>query len=75
VQECYELAAEYDRKLKQEKLDELGNVLMRLDAGDSIVLAKSFSHMLNLANLAEEVSNRINLSFLYVLSVLDYVGY
>lgn len=26
-----------------------------LDAGDSIVVAKSFSHMLNLANLAEEV--------------------
>ncbi|KAL9669923.1 hypothetical protein QQ045_007473 [Rhodiola kirilowii] len=26
-----------------------------LDAGDSIVVAKSFSHVLNLANLAEEV--------------------
>lgn len=26
-----------------------------LDPGDSIVIAKSFSHMLNLANLAEEV--------------------
>lgn len=36
-------------------MEELGNVLIRLDAGDSIVLAKSFSHMLNLANLAEEV--------------------
>jgi phosphoenolpyruvate carboxylase len=55
VQECYELAAEYERKFDQKKLDELGNVLMSLDAGDSIVLAKSFSHMLNLANLAEEV--------------------
>lgn len=55
MQECYELAAEYERKFEQEKLDELGNVLMSLDAGDSIVLAKSFSHMLNLANLAEEV--------------------
>nr|BAC19851.1 phosphoenolpyruvate carboxylase [Eleocharis vivipara] len=55
VQECYELAAEYEKNLDQAKLDELGNVLMSLDAGDSIVLAKSFSHMLNLANLAEEV--------------------
>lgn len=30
-------------------------MLTSLDAGDSIVIAKSFSHMLNLANLAEEV--------------------
>ncbi|XP_050890848.1 phosphoenolpyruvate carboxylase 2-like [Lathyrus oleraceus] len=30
-------------------------MLIGLDAGDSIVIAKSFSHMLNLANLAEEV--------------------
>lgn len=30
-------------------------MLTRLDAGDSIVVAKSFSNMLNLANLAEEV--------------------
>ncbi|KAJ0633248.1 putative phosphoenolpyruvate carboxylase [Helianthus annuus] len=37
------------------KLDELGRVLTSLDAGDSIVMAKSFSQMLNLANLAEEV--------------------
>lgn len=63
MQECYELAAEYERKLDQKKLDELGNVLMSLDAGDSIVLAKSFSHMLNLANLAEEVSDWITLLF------------
>ena len=28
---------------------------MSLDPGDSIVISKSFSHMLNLANLAEEV--------------------
>jgi hypothetical protein len=42
---------------------------MSLDAGDSIVLAKSFSHMLNLANLAEEVSDRITLSFLHVLGL------
>ena len=36
-------------------MDELGNVFTSLDPGDSIVVAKSFSHMLNLANLAEEV--------------------
>ncbi|KAK8924170.1 Phosphoenolpyruvate carboxylase 2 [Platanthera zijinensis] len=55
VQECYELAAEYERKHDSEKLDELGNVLTSLDPGDSIVVASSFSHMLNLSNLAEEV--------------------
>ncbi|KAL4381211.1 hypothetical protein AHAS_Ahas04G0110800 [Arachis hypogaea] len=44
-----------DGKHKTEKLEELGNMLTGLDAGDSIVIAKSFSHMLNLANLAEEV--------------------
>ncbi|RYR37693.1 hypothetical protein Ahy_A09g042565 [Arachis hypogaea] len=54
-QDCYELSAEYERKHKTEKLEELGNMLTGLDAGDSIVIAKSFSHMLNLANLAEEV--------------------
>jgi phosphoenolpyruvate carboxylase len=30
-------------------------MLTGLDAGDSIVIAKSFSHMLSLVNLAEEV--------------------
>ncbi|KAG1330289.1 putative Phosphoenolpyruvate carboxylase 2 [Cocos nucifera] len=55
VQECYELSAEYGRKQDLKKLDELGNVLTCLDPGDSIVVASSFSHMLNLANLAEEV--------------------
>ena len=30
-------------------------MITSLDAGDSIVIAKSFSHMLNLSNLAEEV--------------------
>ncbi|XLS61865.1 hypothetical protein HN51_016093, partial [Arachis hypogaea] len=53
-QDCYELSAEYEKKHKTEKLEELGNILTGLDAGDSIVIAKSFSHMLNLANLAEE---------------------
>ena len=55
MQECYELSAEYEGKHDPKKLEELGNVLTSLDPGDSIVIAKSFSHMLNLANLAEEV--------------------
>ncbi|KAK9078200.1 hypothetical protein SSX86_002257 [Deinandra increscens subsp. villosa] len=55
VQECYELSAEYEGKCDPKKLDELGNVLTSLDPGDSIVFAKAFSNMLNLANLAEEV--------------------
>ncbi|XP_047959447.1 phosphoenolpyruvate carboxylase [Salvia hispanica] len=55
VQECYELSAEYENKRDPKKLEELGNVLTSLDPGDSIVLAKAFSHMLSLANLAEEV--------------------
>uniref|UniRef100_A0A0V0I604 Phosphoenolpyruvate carboxylase n=1 Tax=Solanum chacoense TaxID=4108 RepID=A0A0V0I604_SOLCH len=55
VQECYELSAEYEGKHDPKKLEELGNLLTSLDPGDSIVIAKAFSHMLNLANLAEEV--------------------
>ncbi|KAK7855702.1 phosphoenolpyruvate carboxylase [Quercus suber] len=55
VQECYELSAEYEGLHDPKKLEELGSVLTSLDPGDSIVIAKSFSHMLNLANLAEEV--------------------
>ncbi|KAF5731393.1 putative Phosphoenolpyruvate carboxylase [Tripterygium wilfordii] len=55
VQECYELSAEYEGKRDTRKLEELGKVLTSLDPGDSIVLTKSFSNMLNLANLAEEV--------------------
>ncbi|KAE8702295.1 putative transcription factor [Hibiscus syriacus] len=55
VQECYELSAEYEGKNNPKKLEELGNVLTSLDPGDSIVVSKAFSHMLNLANLAEEV--------------------
>ncbi|PQP93084.1 phosphoenolpyruvate carboxylase housekeeping isozyme [Prunus yedoensis var. nudiflora] len=55
VQACYELSAEYEGKHDAKKLSELGNVLTSLDPGDSIVVAKSFAHMLSLANLAEEV--------------------
>ncbi|KAL0443834.1 UNVERIFIED_CONTAM: Phosphoenolpyruvate carboxylase 1 [Sesamum latifolium] len=49
------ISAEYEGKRDPQKLEELGRVLTSLDAGDSIVVAKSFSNMLNLANLAEEV--------------------
>ncbi|CAH8391230.1 unnamed protein product [Eruca vesicaria subsp. sativa] len=55
IQELYELSAEYEGKRDPKKLEELGKVLTSLDAGDSIVISKAFSHMLNLANLAEEV--------------------
>ncbi|NP_001307823.1 phosphoenolpyruvate carboxylase isoform X1 [Solanum lycopersicum] len=55
VQECYELSAEYENTHDKKKLEELGSVLTTLDPGDSIVVAKSISHMLNMANLAEEV--------------------
>ncbi|WCJ24821.1 Phosphoenolpyruvate carboxylase [Euphorbia peplus] len=55
VQECYEVSAEYEGKRDPHKLEELGKVLTGLDPGDSIVVTKSFAHMLNLANLAEEV--------------------
>ncbi|XP_009603289.1 phosphoenolpyruvate carboxylase-like [Nicotiana tomentosiformis] len=55
VQACYELSAEYEGKHDPQKLEELGRMLTSLDAGDSIVVTKAFSNMLNLANLAEEV--------------------
>uniref|UniRef100_A0A1J3K7G2 phosphoenolpyruvate carboxylase n=1 Tax=Noccaea caerulescens TaxID=107243 RepID=A0A1J3K7G2_NOCCA len=55
VQELYELSAEYEGNREPKKLEELGSVLTSLDPGDSIVISKAFSHMLNLANLAEEV--------------------
>ncbi|CAI9089214.1 OLC1v1023748C2 [Oldenlandia corymbosa var. corymbosa] len=55
VQDCYELSAEYEGKRDPQKLEELGKMLTSLDAGDSIVVTKAFSNMLNLANLAEEV--------------------
>ena len=55
MQDCYELAAEYEGNCDPKKLEELGIVLTSLDPGDSIVVAKSFLNMLNLGNLAEEV--------------------
>ncbi|XP_042430195.1 phosphoenolpyruvate carboxylase-like isoform X2 [Zingiber officinale] len=55
VQECYEISAKFEGSRDLSKLDELGNVLMNLDPGDSILVTSAFSHMLNLGNLAEEV--------------------
>ncbi|KAM0919659.1 hypothetical protein ACQ4PT_008037 [Festuca glaucescens] len=55
VQECYELSAEYEGDRDAGRLDELGGRLTGLAPADAIVVASSFSHMLNLANLAEEV--------------------
>nr|AAX98688.3 C4 phosphoenolpyruvate carboxylase [Echinochloa crus-galli] len=55
VQECYELSAEYDRDHDASKLSELGSKLTGLAPADAILVAGSFSHMLNLTNLAEEV--------------------
>ncbi|TVU07791.1 hypothetical protein EJB05_41160, partial [Eragrostis curvula] len=55
VQEFYEMSAEYDVKRDASRLDELGAKLASLDPADAIIVASSFSHMLNLANIAEEV--------------------
>jgi phosphoenolpyruvate carboxylase len=58
IQNCYELSGMYcktDGCGDIEKLNQLSDLLNNLDAGDSIVVASSFSHMLNLGNLAEEV--------------------
>ncbi|CAN6201396.1 unnamed protein product [Urochloa humidicola] len=55
VQQCYELSAEYESDRDQAKLSELGSRLAGLSPADAIIVASSFSHMLNLANLAEEV--------------------
>ncbi|CAM0910443.1 unnamed protein product [Alopecurus aequalis] len=55
VQDCYELSAEYEGDRDAARLDELGGRLTGLAPADAIVVASSFSNMLNLANLAEEV--------------------
>lgn len=56
VQLCYELASECESGQPiDKKLEELGEVLKNMDPGDAIVVSSSFSHMLNLTNLAEEV--------------------
>jgi phosphoenolpyruvate carboxylase len=55
VQKCYETSAEYDVNRDSAKLDELGAKITNLAPEDAIIVASSISHMLNLANLAEEV--------------------
>lgn len=58
MQNLYELSGLYsktDGRGDVEKLRQLAGVLNNLDPGDDIVVASSFSHMLNLGNLAEEV--------------------
>jgi phosphoenolpyruvate carboxylase len=55
VQECHELSVQYETERDPSKLDELGSVLTTLDPSDAILISSSFSNMLNLANLAEEV--------------------
>ncbi|KAL6603961.1 hypothetical protein ACP70R_044322 [Stipagrostis hirtigluma subsp. patula] len=55
VQECYELSAEYEGDRDAARLGHLGARLTGLAPADAIVVASSASHMLNLANLAEEV--------------------
>lgn len=55
VQECYEVSADYEGKGDTTKLGELGAKLTGLAPADAILVASSILHMLNLANLAEEV--------------------
>lgn len=47
----------YGARDELQRLEELGDVLNELDAGDSIVVASAFSHMLTLGNLAQEVQS------------------
>lgn len=56
MEECLRLSGEYHGGGGDPtRLDELGALLTSLDVGDAIMVASSFSHMLNLANIAEEV--------------------
>jgi phosphoenolpyruvate carboxylase len=55
VQECYEVSADYEGKEDTTKLGELSAKLTGLAPADAILVASSILHMLNLANLAEEV--------------------
>ena len=51
------MSGEYQRDAgdQEERLRQLGALFTSLDVGDAITLSSSFSHMLNLANLAEEI--------------------
>lgn len=55
VQELCVHAAEYERTHDLKKLEELGNIISSLDAGNSVAVVKSFTHMLSLANIADNV--------------------
>lgn len=57
VEECLRVSGEYQSEGgdQEARLGELGGLLTSLDVGDAIMVASSFSHMLNLANLAEEI--------------------
>jgi phosphoenolpyruvate carboxylase len=55
VEECLRLSGEYHVTGDPARLDELGAFLTSLDVGDAVMVASSFSHMLSLANIAEEV--------------------
>ncbi|KAF7035836.1 hypothetical protein CFC21_046627 [Triticum aestivum] len=57
VEECLRVSAEYQRDAgdRAAKLGELGALFTSLDVGDAIMVSSSLSHMLNLANLAEEI--------------------
>ncbi|KAM0918087.1 hypothetical protein ACQ4PT_009061 [Festuca glaucescens] len=57
AEECLRASREYQRDAGDQaaRLGQLGALFTSLDVGDAITLTSSFSHMLNLANLAEEV--------------------
>ncbi|KAK1662946.1 hypothetical protein QYE76_051105 [Lolium multiflorum] len=57
AEECLRVSGEYQRDGGDQaaRLGQLGALFTSLDVGDAITLTSSFSHMLNLANLAEEV--------------------
>lgn len=57
VEECLRVSGEYQRDVgdRAAKLGELGALFTSLDVGDAIMVSSSLSHMLNLANLAEEI--------------------
>ncbi|KAG0629447.1 hypothetical protein M758_1G104300 [Ceratodon purpureus] len=60
VEKCYTISrmhSKFGAQADLQKLEELGEVLNQLDAGDSIVVASAFSHMLSLGNLAQEVQS------------------
>ncbi|CAM0880335.1 unnamed protein product [Alopecurus aequalis] len=57
VEGCLRVSGAYQRDVggKEARLSQLGALFTSLDVGDAITLSSSFSHMLNLANLAEEI--------------------